>query len=322
MTKYLVSGYIGFDNFGDEAIASVLVGYLKEINAEKITLISSNPEKTSAIYNVDSVKMFNFFKAVYESDVLISGGGSLLQDITSLKSLLYYLSIIMLALVLDKKVVIFAQGFTPFRTKIGEILTKFVLKHCHLVSVRDIESQKMLEKMGIFSELVTDPVYGIKIPKLEKSGIGIQLRNFPTLNDSFLDDLAENIKKNFREKNVKLFSLQDSIDMNVLKNFSNKLTQKGVNNFICHNLSTIELINEISSLEYLIGMRFHSSLVAAMAGVKILGINYDKKVETLAKNIGFPILEMNEKDMIQAFNQLLSINVSEYKLPRFKFPEI
>lgn len=45
MTKYIVSGYIGFDNFGDEAIAKVLVDRLKHEGAEKITLISSNPEK-------------------------------------------------------------------------------------------------------------------------------------------------------------------------------------------------------------------------------------------------------------------------------------
>ena len=50
MTKYVVSGYIGFDNFGDEAIAKVLVDRLKHEGAEKITLISSNPEKTAKLY--------------------------------------------------------------------------------------------------------------------------------------------------------------------------------------------------------------------------------------------------------------------------------
>ena len=30
MTKYLISGYIGFDNFGDEAILKVLVSNLKK----------------------------------------------------------------------------------------------------------------------------------------------------------------------------------------------------------------------------------------------------------------------------------------------------
>ena len=49
MTKYVVSGYIGFDNFGDEAIAHVLVDKLKSKGAEKITLISSNPEKTAQL---------------------------------------------------------------------------------------------------------------------------------------------------------------------------------------------------------------------------------------------------------------------------------
>ena len=62
MTKYVVSGYIGFDNFGDEAIAGVLTNYLKKNGAEKITLISSNPEKTSKLYDVNSVGMLDFIK--------------------------------------------------------------------------------------------------------------------------------------------------------------------------------------------------------------------------------------------------------------------
>ena len=51
MTKYVISGYIGFDNFGDEAIAKVLTTYLKSKGAEKITLLSSNPHKTERQYH-------------------------------------------------------------------------------------------------------------------------------------------------------------------------------------------------------------------------------------------------------------------------------
>ena len=107
MTKYIVSGYIGFDNFGDEAIQNVLVKKLKSEGAGKITLISSNPEKTKKIHEVDSCGMLKFLPALAKSDVLISGGGSLLQDVTSLKSLIYYLGVIYLALILGKKVEIF-----------------------------------------------------------------------------------------------------------------------------------------------------------------------------------------------------------------------
>ena len=35
MTKYIVSGYIGFDNFGDEAIAKVLTEKLKSLNLKR-----------------------------------------------------------------------------------------------------------------------------------------------------------------------------------------------------------------------------------------------------------------------------------------------
>ena len=61
MAKYVISGYLGFDNFGDEAIAKVLTTHLKNINAEKITVLSSNPNKTAKFYNVESV---NFLKLI------------------------------------------------------------------------------------------------------------------------------------------------------------------------------------------------------------------------------------------------------------------
>ena len=94
MTKYVISGYIGFDNFGDEAIASVLISNLKKNGVEKITVLSSNPEKTAKLYDVSSEYFLKFFKPILNTDVLISGGGSLLQDITSLKSL--YISTFMM----------------------------------------------------------------------------------------------------------------------------------------------------------------------------------------------------------------------------------
>ena len=76
MTKYVVSGYIGFDNFGDEAIAKVLVSHLKKTGAKKITLISSNPQKTSQMYDVDSCKMLSFFTLATTATTSIPSGAS------------------------------------------------------------------------------------------------------------------------------------------------------------------------------------------------------------------------------------------------------
>lgn len=323
MTKYLISGYIGFDNFGDEAILKVLVSNLKKSGAEKITAISSNPQKTAELYDINSVGMFDFLKAVNDADILISGGGSLLQDITSLKSLLYYLSIIMYAITLNKKVIIFAQGFTPFRTKIGKFFTQFALKKCSKIYVRDIKSQEMLNKMGISSELIADPVYGIdKIPSQEKNAVGIQLRKYPTITEDFLEKLADKIQEKFFDKEIKLLSLQDTQDLEVLKIFAEKLKKRGLKSIIYKNLSVYDVIKEISELEYLIGMRFHSLLVGAKNDVKLLGINYDIKVENLAKTVKFPIINLSQKDFEKEFEDLINLQCANYQIPNFIFPEI
>lgn len=319
MTKYVVSGYIGFDNFGDEAIAGILCSYLKELGAEKITLISSNPQKTSGLYGVDSCGMLKFFKPIMNSDVLISGGGSLLQDVTSLKSLIYYLLVIYTALFFRKKVIIFAQGFTPFRTTLGEILTQAVLKRCDKISVRDKKSQELLANLGIKSELTSDPVFGVNIPSCNKSGIGVQLRSFSGLTDEFLEKLVQKIKTKFPNETVKLISLQDSSDKTILEKFSQLCERNGVKTEILSGLTVQDAILEISKLEYLVSMRFHSSLVGAKAGVKVLALNYDIKVETLAKNVGLVLAELDGRDLDERFEEFFNLKPENYKLPEFSF---
>ncbi len=322
MTKFLVSGYIGFDNFGDEAIASVLTSHLKSLNAEEIVLLSSNPEKTAKLYNVKSVGMFKFLSAVKKTDVLISGGGSLLQDITSLKSLLYYLAVITSALIFKKKVIIFAQGFTPFRTKLGKFLTKQVLKKCYKITVRDSKSQNLLSEMGILSDLVADPVFGIEVNEHLHQGIGVQLRDFHSVNDNFLYRLAEQIEKYFKSEEIKLISLQDSIDLPLLEKFEKILNKKEIKTKIYKNLSINDAIKTLSELEYLVGMRFHANLVASKAKVKVLGINYDIKVLNLANTVDFPIIGLEENYLGDEFEQLLNLDTQNYKIPNFDFPNI
>jgi len=319
MTKYVISGYIGFDNFGDEAIAGVLINNLKDKHAEKITVLSANPQKTSNLYGVESSGLIKFLKPILFSDVLISGGGSLLQDITSLRSLIYYLTVIMTAIIFRKKVIIFAQGFSKFRTKIGEILVTEVLKKCNIVSVRDKQSQEYLKSLGISSELVTDPVFGMEVPEQEHLGIGVQLRNCRGLGNEFLIPLAEEIANKFKGQEVKLFSFQDNIDLPVIDKFAEFLTSNGAIVKIYKNLSVPEVIHEVSQLEYFISMRFHGCLISAKSGVKTLGINYDKKVAALAENTGFPVINMLGCEVKDGMKKLLIQNPNEYKIPEFSF---
>ena len=304
--KYLVSGYIGFDNFGDEAIAFVLSKKLKAEGAEKITLISSNPEKTASLYGVNSCKMLGFLPALFDSDVLISGGGSLLQDVTSLRSLVYYLGVIYSALFFGKKVQIFAQGIGPINSRIGQILTKFALKKADKITVRDNKSKELLKSWGIESELVKDPIFELELPQKNLKGtIGIQLRSFNGVDDEFLTRLADEVCKRFPDKIIEILSLQDSIDLKVCNRFSEILKTKGLQKInVSSNLSINDVLEKISGLEYLIAMRFHANVVGIKSGVKTLAINYDPKVEKLAAEYNLPIINLNDKNFAEQFDKL------------------
>ena len=103
------------------------------------------------MFKVNALHYTNFLQILWgiiDSNVLISGGGSLLQNSTSSLSLLYYLGIIFLAKLLGTKVIIFAQGIGPIYGKWWQRLTRFVLKRCDLVTVRDIYSQRILKMDG------------------------------------------------------------------------------------------------------------------------------------------------------------------------------
>ena len=94
MSKIVISGYYGFANAGDEAMLTAIIKSLRSTEtAVELNVISGDPVGTAARHRVASIHRFNpleIVPALAGCDLLISGGGSLLQDVTSKRSLLYY----------------------------------------------------------------------------------------------------------------------------------------------------------------------------------------------------------------------------------------
>ena len=117
MYKILISGYYGFNNIGDESILKAVIDNLYEkLDGIEVTVLSRDPGSTAEKYGVRSKNRKSAMAILSEikrCDLLISGGGSLLQDVTSGRSIIYYLMIIKAALVMGKKVFIYSQGIGP-----------------------------------------------------------------------------------------------------------------------------------------------------------------------------------------------------------------
>lgn len=289
MKRVLVSGYIGFNNFGDEAIFYALSNHLKSLGIEVSVLCNNKKEvkKKYAVKTYNFKKPFQILKAILNCDILISGGGSLLQNKTSNFSLFYYLFIILLAKICFKKTIIFAQGIEPIRGIFQAFLTKTVLKTANYITVRDKNSLELLKSWKIDANLVSDPVYSIvqdeKIAE-NKEGLIVQLRNFKGIEEKFLDDLSDVISKNFKEK-INVFSFQDEIDEKICLNFTQKLKSKGLDAKYTPAKPIEETIQIVNNTKFMISTRLHGVLISNALETKTFALIYDEKIKTISDEL-------------------------------------
>ena len=237
--KFVLAGYFGFGNFGDEAILKYAVDILRYYYKEaQISVISQNPDKIAEEYKLKSIHRFDLKEIIFEiknCDCLIFPGGSILQDVTSIKSILYYLTIIGLGIFFKKEVIMLSQGIGPIKNSLAQNITKKLLKKISFISVRDENSYKILKQYDISSELTavllwaftqkTDSsekeetiIYGDVPCATEKQKVGLQLRSWADLTEEKLQIIANNILKLFPklEFDYKLICLQESSDKELL----------------------------------------------------------------------------------------------------------
>lgn len=321
--KLVISGYYGFRNSGDEAVLkSILTALEEESQRSNITIepivLSGDSESTTAMYGVRSVhrmKLKEVREALKESDGLISGGGSLLQDATGLKSIPYYLGVIKLAQWLKKPTFIYAQGIGPVHRKIFNPMIKSVFKACTYLSVRDEQSADYLRGLGLQwnqIHVVPDPVMGLPLPETNSKAvagatsadaanqanrvepstgehtklpvIGVSVR-FWESDRKELTAIAAGLKKLCSKRAVHLRFLPfhlpvDEQASRFLMEMLGDVTSKGSEISITQDLTDPQLmLEEVSKCDLVIGMRLHSLIYAASQYVPPVGISYDPKID-------------------------------------------
>jgi len=173
--RVAISGYYGFQNSGDEAVLrSILLALEAQGAAQDVKIIpvvlSADPAWTASMYSVEAVPRMSpgvLIQVLKSCDALISGGGSLLQDATSAKTIPYYTGVIKLAQMLGKPTFIYSQGIGPVNRRWMDTLIRSVMLRSAYVSVRDSESAAYLGRIGVARdriEVVPDPVMGLPLP--------------------------------------------------------------------------------------------------------------------------------------------------------------
>src|SRR3989442_746454 len=126
VTRVVISGYYGFGNAGDEAVLAGILGALRSrLPHADVVVLSGNPTQTHRLHGVRAMsRITGALRALPGADLFISGGGSLIQDVTRAGGAPYYLGLLGLAPGFARAAVVFAQGIGPLRRLGGRGLAR------------------------------------------------------------------------------------------------------------------------------------------------------------------------------------------------------
>lgn len=306
MSEIVISGYYGFANAGDEAMLAAMIEVLTDLEPGiNITVISGNPADTRARHGVSAVYRLNYpeiVRVLARSDLLVSGGGSLLQDVTSDRSLYYYLSIMMLAKTMGKPVMLYAQGIGPVRGSIARSAMRYIGNRMDLITVRDEGSRDELKRLKVTRPpiyVTADPVVAMhpvdtQIGRaiLRKNGIegampliGISAREWKDWGHfkQVLAQAADRIAEEFGARIVYL-PMQWPEDLAVAKKIAARSQRPAT--VLVEKYTTSELLSIIGNLDMLISIRLHALIFAAVMHVPMVGVSYDPKIDRFLETIG------------------------------------
>ncbi len=308
--KLLIAGYHGFGNCGDEAILQAMVTNIRALPAElEITALSNKPEFTKTEYKVNSVQRFSIFAvlgAIFKSDIVLSGGGTLLQDGTSTRSLIYYLTIIKAAKLFRKKVMVYANGIGPVSGKRNRKLVKAVLKSVDVITLREKLSEADLRSIGVDRpdiEVTADPAFTLCSVSEErakqiladegvpvgKQMVGVSVREWSKAKygEDYVKKLAAACDELSKQgKTIVLLPMEYPRDLGISQRLVESMSQKAY--MLKKRYTPSEILGLVGCFDLMISMRLHTLIFAAVKNVPMLGVIYDPKVEYYLKELEMP----------------------------------
>lgn len=305
---YIISGYYGKNNFGDDLTLHGLMNHLKDYRG---TVLTCDPQNTAVPPKVDLIHRFDLWKirkAMRSSKVFLFGSGSILQDSTSNRSVFYYYFIMKMALLYHCKTMLYANGIGPLTKKSNRKNVARILKRIDLITLRDEDSVKLLKELQPDRNafLTQDDAFSYDVQSIPaipapaqaqgKTIVGVNFK-FKNEQDSKIKDIAEALQV-LAQKNqlyyylIPYHSLQDIRPLralhNELKNCS-ELAAKADN--------PESIIAHAAGCQYQIVERLHGQIISTMLAQPFLPIDYDPKTKAFAAQTGMSDYRIHHNDL-------------------------
>ncbi|NLW56349.1 MAG: hypothetical protein GX050_07030 [Firmicutes bacterium] len=312
MKKIFLFGYYGFGNLGDELLCTYYTNLLTTYFPEtRVFILTNNPEPRTAekVQLISRWNLWQLAKLMQPGDLLVGGGGSIIQDATSKRSLFYYLALLKLARRQGLDIILAGQGFGPL-SPLGKKVASSVLNQVQAISCRDQWSLGMLVEMRVNRpklSLGVDPLWDLsdcagkrRWPRRpgRSSGIGFILRKG---NLQLKRSLLANLK--FRFGDVKLITLFPE-DYEIAERLGEELANSPP--VLIQELD--QFLALLPKLSFVIGEKLHGLLLAARCGLPGIGLSGDPKIIAFCQQMGWSCFTWRdlglEKLMLMAVEEL------------------
>jgi polysaccharide pyruvyl transferase CsaB len=287
--RLLVAGYAGAGNLGDEALLAGLLGALRARGIEA-WVASVDPPATRAQHGVVAVgRLAGVVGALARVDGVVSGGGGLLQDATSFRSLAYYLGVVAAARAARRPVAVFAQSLGPLSPR-GERAARRVLRGVPL-GLRDAPSLELAARLGLAAHPVADAALLLPPPEAVRAAAGggplvmVPRAGYPLLSDA-LAALARPWRADGGAVRVAcLDPRRDAVEAARLL-----AAVAGAERWPADRPEA--LLAGFAGAHAVLSGRLHGLVLGAVAGVPVAGLAYDPKVAGFAARIGAPVADV------------------------------
>lgn len=296
-SRICLCGYYGFGNVGDDSLLLGAIERAREENSKIITVLSKSPKETERIFGVRCVSRYapiSVMSAIRRSDRLVFGGGTLFQDGTSLRSIVYYSALVFLAAILKREVELWANGLGPVKSRAGKKLLSGALKRASYIGLRDNASRRLALGLGADEKKMTyeqDLAFSLIPPSDEH--IAELMRNFGfDIFERFavfsISGRADKQEYTLIKKRAEKF-LREGVCVILVgmypkedRMLSQKLCREIGGKYI-ENIGGGELISLLRNAEAAVGMRLHLLIFSKAAGTVFTGVGKEPKIISFCK---------------------------------------
>lgn len=303
----VICGAYGRGNAGDDAILEAILQEMALIDPDMpATVLSKEPKSTRLAYRVRSVSRTNMFawhSAMRHAKLYINGGGSLIQDVTSRRSLWFYLLNIAVAKRCGCKVQMYGCGIGPVTRENHRRLAALVLnRYVDVITLREPDSREELRAMGVTKPeilLTADPALTLRKAEddqidsvLLRAGIPPQGRYlcFALRQWRGFEEKAPlfGAAARYAYKTYGLIPVFTAVEKH-LDPAAARLAAQGLDiphYFLDDAGGAGTIIGALSRMEAVVSMRLHALIFAAGQGIPLAGVVYDPKVSAFLRYTG------------------------------------